>query len=93
VKKKNIQWGITFILLVVLALTNPSEQDFIKFDEEKYGKPPITSFPITLDRKNFLLFSIYTPVFAVESGVTHLGIMGQFIQISMGGMGKPEYLN
>jgi hypothetical protein len=90
VKKKKIQWIITFILLVVLALSNPSEQDYKKFDEEKYGKPLITSFPITLDRKNFFLFSTYTPVFAVENGITHLGIMGHFIQISNGGMGKPE---
>jgi hypothetical protein len=86
VKKKRIQWIITFIILVVLALTNPSEQDYKKFDEEKYGKPPVTSFPITLDRKNFFLFSTYTPVFAVENGITHLGILGCFIQITKDGM-------
>jgi hypothetical protein len=81
---------ITFIVLVVLALTNPSEQDYKKFDEEKYGKPLITSFPITLNRKNFFLFSSYTPVFVVENGNTHLGIMGHFIQISNGGLAKPD---
>jgi short subunit fatty acids transporter len=89
VTKKKIQWIITIMVLLVLALTNPSEQDYKKFDEEKYGKPPITSFPITLDRKNFFFFSTYTPVFVVENGNTHLGIMGHFIQISNGGIGKP----
>jgi hypothetical protein len=86
VKKKKIQWIVTFIILVVLVLTNPSEQDYKRFDVKKYGKPPITDFPSTLDRKNFFLFSTYTPVYGFESGITHLGIMGYFIPIDKGGM-------
>lgn len=79
-------WGVIvfIVLLGLLAFTNPSKKDFVSFFEKEYGKLPKTDLPVGLEKINFLFFSLYTPVVATEHGITHLGILGHFVQISEG---------
>jgi hypothetical protein len=45
-----------------------------------------------IERINFFIFSTYIPVVYSEKGITHLGIMGKFIQISDGQFDYPVWL-
>lgn len=82
----------TTIGLGLLIITNPTKVEYKEFAEEKYGTPPETNLPIDLESINFFVFSAYTPVVAEEYGNTHLGIMGNFIQISDGQFDYPWWL-
>ena len=92
-KKK---WLIVVVMLtgfvVALLLTNPSEADYIRFEQVKYGQRP-EGASIELERINFYIFSTYTPIrFGIEPGVTHLGIFKAFVPISKGQFDYPEWL-
>ncbi|WP_059170438.1 hypothetical protein [Bacillus sp. FJAT-27445] len=89
-KRKRLVFGIVIIIvLVFLALTNPNETDYYK----EFGDPHLDSLYISkLERINFFVFSTYTPYFFTEHGITHLGIMGKFIQISDGQFDYPWWL-
>lgn len=94
---KTRKWFVFGILimgvLIFLALTNPNEKDYYVFTEKKYGKPLEDSLYMSdLERIDFFVFSTYTPIFITEHGITHLGIMGKFIQISDGQFDYPRWL-
>ena len=91
--KRRIFLIVLFILLFgFLSLTNPSESDYNEFALNKYGEPPLTYANVKLERINFIVFSTYTPFYQFENGITHLGIMGKFIQISDGQFDYPWWL-
>jgi hypothetical protein len=85
---------ILFLLpLIVLAvLTNPKNQDYIQFTEAKTGEPFPNTKAVEIERVNFYAFSTYTPMVRNESGMTHLGIFGNFYQISEGQYDYPLWL-
>ena len=91
---KKLKLSISIVVLAVglLVLTNPSESDYFEFTVKEYGEPPRVSSSAKLERINFFVFSTYTPVFQYEKGITHLGIMGTFIQISDGQFDYPFWL-
>ncbi|WP_163102401.1 hypothetical protein [Peribacillus alkalitolerans] len=85
-----------FLLIVFIGFlyfTNPTLQKYKWFSENKYGEIPNNpELPMEIERINFLLFSTFTPIIGLEAGITHLGIMGQFIQISDGQFDYPVWL-
>lgn len=84
---------IILVVLIFLALTNPNERDYYNFTVSEYGEPPHDSLYFSkLERINFIIFSTYTPYFLFENGITHIGIMGKFIQISDGQFDYPLWL-
>ncbi|GAA0342995.1 hypothetical protein GCM10008967_36840 [Bacillus carboniphilus] len=89
------RWKIIAILLLaclcLFLFTNPNTSDYEVFSTDKYGEAP-TDLPLEIERVNFFLFSTYTPVIASEHGITHLGIVGQFFQISDGQFDYPWWL-
>lgn len=91
-KKRWIAGIVLLLLVIVLAVTNPTEQDYNEFSVSKYGEPD-SRIPVEIERINFLLFSTYTPVYLMEKGITHLGICGNFIQISDGQFDYPWWLD
>lgn len=90
--KRRISMLIFVVLVGFLFFTNPTEKDYHLYSEKKYGKPPTLNLPTELERVNFIIFSTYTPKFAFENGITHLGIMGHFFQISDGQFDYPWWL-
>jgi hypothetical protein len=93
-----MNWKRSISLLVILLisaalLTNPAKKDYLLFSEEFFGESlPVHDPDVSVERINFFLFSTYTPVVYEEHGVTHLGIYGQFIQISDGQFDYPWWL-
>ena len=81
----------TFILLIIILFisTNPTTQDYLLYQDWK----EISNPHIQIERKNFYLFSAYTPIVAHEHGMTHLVLMGNFYQISDGQFDYPWWLN
>ena len=57
-KKLVIALSVLLLFLVVLALTNPAEEDYIAFDEAETGLPQLESARIA--EANLLFFSLYT---------------------------------
>ncbi|WP_409270086.1 hypothetical protein V1499_11630 [Neobacillus sp. SCS-31] len=94
--KTRKRWVIGIVIMVVLiflALTNPNEKDYYDFTVNEYGKPPHDSLYFSkIERINFIIFSTFTPYFLYENGVTHIGIMGNFIQVSDGQFDYPRWL-
>ncbi|WP_316568705.1 hypothetical protein [Neobacillus sp. YIM B06451] len=92
--RKRWVFGIVImVVLIFLAFTNPNEKDYYNFIENEYGKSPEDRLYFSeLERINFFVFSTYTPIFITEHGITHLGIMGKFIQISDGQFDYPLWL-
>lgn len=90
------KWSFFIVIFVILfgflALTNPSESDYNEFTVKKYGEPPLAYSHVKLERINFIVFSTYTPFYQFENGITHLGIMGKFIQVSDGQFDYPKWL-
>lgn len=82
--------AMLFLLLFVSIITNPSKQDYLLFSEKQSGVP--TPAEVEIERINFYLFSTYTPFVVYENGITHLGIFGNFIQISDGQFDYPWWL-
>lgn len=70
---------------------NPQTSDYINFTEAASGVS--TPETVKIERINFFVFSTYTPMMYEESGTTHLGVLGQFVQISDGQFDYPEWLN
>src|SRR4051812_49596384 len=93
IMKKRFFFIVIFVILFCyLALTNPSESDYNEFQLKKYGEPPLAYSEVKLEHINFIVFSTYTPYYRYENGITHLGIMGKFIQISDGQFDYPTWL-
>ncbi|RHW38112.1 hypothetical protein D1B31_15155 [Neobacillus notoginsengisoli] len=76
----------------ILAFFNPSEKDFVVYAEEKFPDRPSVAHPDDIEKADLLLFSIYTPIVADEYGVSHLGIMGQFIELSRENLKPPIWM-
>jgi hypothetical protein len=90
--KREIILLVSF-LIGIMILTNPTREDYLQFSEESFGKPSQeVDQNIYIERINFLLFTTFTPVLHQEHGTTHLGIYGQFIQISDGQFDYPWWL-
>ncbi|WP_421385199.1 hypothetical protein ACOJQI_10685 [Bacillus salacetis] len=84
---------IAIVLMGLAIVTNPSKEDYMRFSEKSIGEPfPEEAQNISIERNEFFLFSTYTPVLYKEHGITHLGIYGQFIQISKGQFDYPFWL-
>jgi hypothetical protein len=84
---------MAILLMGAAILTNPTKEDYLQFSEGSFGKPSQEDDQnIYIERINFLLFSTFTPVLHQEHGTTHLGIYGQFIQISEGQFDYPWWL-
>ncbi|WP_019412776.1 hypothetical protein [Paenisporosarcina sp. TG20] len=86
--------GSLLTLLIIAALSNPTEKDYVAFSDKRYGELPASTsnFSVDIETINFVIFSTYTPIVAHEHGITHLGIMGTFIQISEGQFDYPWWL-
>lgn len=69
-----------FVLLAagILAFYNPTKQDYIAFADENLAG----SHPDEIEKTNLVIFSIYTPIVDETYGVSHVGIMGKFIELS-----------
>lgn len=84
--------GIFILCIVILFFfMNPQTSDYINFTEAASGVS--TPETVKIERINFFVFSTYTPMMYEESGTTHLGVLGQFVQISDGQFDYPEWLN
>jgi len=89
-QKKKFIISALFVLIIILCMnTNPTKQEYLQFSG--WSEPP-KSIHIQIERVNFFIFSTYTPIVAHESGITHLGILGNFYQISDGQFDYPRWL-
>ena len=88
-KKKFIINAVLVLIFILFMITNPTKQEYLQFSG--WSEPP-ESIHIQIERVNFFIFSTYTPIVAHESGITHLGIMGHFFQISDGQFDYPWWL-
>ncbi|WP_075618517.1 hypothetical protein [Paenisporosarcina indica] len=88
-KKRYIVSTILVLLIGVSIATNPTKKEYLQSTDWNHI-PTTPSFYI--ERINFYLFSTYTPVVAHEHGITHLGIFGDFYQISDGQFDYPSWL-
>jgi hypothetical protein len=82
---KQVTIVVLLLLLIVAALTNPTKQDYINFDEERTG----IAIPenVRIVKANFYFFSVYAsaPMNTIdEYGIAHLGFMGNFYQVTNG---------
>jgi hypothetical protein len=80
-----ITLSVLLLFLVISALTNPSKEDYITFDEAETGLPQPESARIA--EANFLFFSLYTvaPKNTVdEYGIVYFGFMGHFFKVTDG---------
>ncbi|MBM7578137.1 hypothetical protein [Jeotgalibacillus terrae] len=80
-----IMFSAVTLFLVVSALTNPTPDDYIKFDEAETG----IQIPdnVRIATADFIFFSIYAPSpkdAADKYGAVHLGFMGHFFKMSDG---------
>ncbi|MGB3261996.1 hypothetical protein [Paenisporosarcina sp.] len=91
VKKRYIisAFLVLLLLIVLLIATNPTKQEYLQFNDWEEKQP---SIHVQIERINFYVFSTYTPVVAHEHGMTHLGIIGDFYQISDGQFDYPWWL-
>lgn len=84
-KKLLITLCIVGLILLVSAFTNPSKEDYIRFDEAVTGYTVPDNAKIA--EADLFFFSVYatTPKFAVDDyGIIHLGFMGHFFQVNEG---------
>lgn len=89
-RKKRLIISTLIVLMIIFCMsTNPTKQEYLQFNG--WSESP-KSIHIQIERVNFVLFSTYTPIVAHESGITHLGIVGHFFQISEGQFDYPWWL-
>jgi len=88
-KKRYMISAFLVLLIVLLIATNPTKQEYLQFNDWE-EKP--SSIHVQIERINFYVFSTYTPVVAHEHGMTHLGVFGDFYQISDGQFDYPWWL-
>ncbi|WP_409254254.1 hypothetical protein V1502_10295 [Bacillus sp. SCS-153A] len=89
-QRKRLIIVLLVLLIMAAIITNPTRGDYIEFSEEKVGDSyPEETDEIYNERINFYLFSAYTPVLQGEHGISHLGIFGQFYQLSDGQFDYP----
>ncbi|QOR64967.1 hypothetical protein IM538_14075 [Cytobacillus suaedae] len=84
-KKLVISFSILLIIIIFSTITNPTKEDYIKFDEARTGIPIPEN--VRIAKADFYLFSIYAtaPEFTVdEYGIVHLGVMGHFFKVTGG---------
>lgn len=72
-----------FLLIIISIVTNPTKHDYLQFIEEEIG-PKRENVEIEIKRGNFYVFSTYTPIVRNEHGMTHLGVLNTFFEISDG---------
>lgn len=89
VKKRTLISAILLLIIIIFISTNPTKKDYLLYQDWE----EISSPHFQIERKNFYLFSTYTPIVAHEYGMTHLGLMGNFYQISEGQFDYPWWLN
>lgn len=90
-KKRYIISLLFGALLFCTFLTNPTEQDYLHFIEEKSSIS--TPDSVEREKKNFYIFSTYAPIsHTKEYGIVYLGFMGTFFQISEGQYDYPGWL-
>lgn len=96
-KRRLLLGGLVFILMVVVLLTNPTEQDYIKHADykEEHSRSLDNNLIFEIERINFFFFSTYAPKEKKTEhyGVVHLGFLGQFFQISEGQFDYPWWLD
>ncbi|WP_316568779.1 hypothetical protein [Neobacillus sp. YIM B06451] len=76
--KKIALAAVILLAAGILAFFNPTENDYIAYSNEYM----FDSHPDEIEKTNLLVLSIYTPVIDEKYGISHLGIMGQFIELS-----------
>lgn len=84
-KKLVITISLLILILFISAITSPSKQDFISFDEKNAGVPLPESVRIL--EADFFFFSVYAPTridTIDEYGNVYLGFMGQFFLVKDG---------
>jgi hypothetical protein len=84
-KKLAFTFSVLLLFLIISALTNPTKEDYVKFDEAETGIPMPENARIAV--ADFFFFSVYasTPKDAIdEYGIVYLGFMGQFFQVKDG---------
>jgi hypothetical protein len=89
-KKFTILFLITVILFLVV-LTNPTEEDYLLFSKEDIGLPIPNN--VEIERINFFFYSTYSiQALPHEHGIVHLGFLGNFYKISEGQYDYPKWL-
>ncbi|WP_156324549.1 hypothetical protein [Bacillus sp. FJAT-27245] len=86
--KKIALVAVIIVAAGILAYFNPTEKDYITYSNENL----VDSHPDDIEKTNLLIFSIYTPVLDERYGISHLGIMGQFIELSEENFNVPIWL-
>ncbi|MFC7372458.1 hypothetical protein ACFQPF_12335 [Fictibacillus iocasae] len=82
---------VLFVVAVLAAGTNPTEQDYHAYTEKETGK--ITPESVIVERIDFQVFSTFAPHMPNdEYSIVHLGFMGMFFQISKKMNNYPEWL-
>jgi hypothetical protein len=84
-KKLVFTFSVLLLFIIISAFTNPTKEDYIKFDEAETGIPIPES--VRIAEANFIFFSIYAPApknTIDEYGMAHLGFMGHFLKVTDG---------
>ena len=84
-KQVVLTFSFLLFLLIIVAFTNPTKQDYIRFDEERTGIPIPENVRVV--DANFFFFSVYATApknTFDEYGIAHLGFMGLFFQVTDG---------
>jgi hypothetical protein len=84
-KKLVFTFSVLLLLLIISALTNPTKEDYIKFDEAETGIPIPEN--VRIAEANFFFFSVFAPApknTIDEYGIIHLGFMGHFFKVTNG---------
>ncbi|MGP4078464.1 hypothetical protein ACTWQL_01005 [Pseudalkalibacillus sp. R45] len=83
--------GLIILIIVISILTNPTQKDYLLFNNELTRTQVPTN--VDIERINFFLFSTYAPMSSMgDYGIVHLGFMGKFHQISEGQYDYPWWL-
>lgn len=90
-KNRYLTGGILAFIILLALLTNPSEEQYLRFSEDRYGTIE-TPISMEIERINFLVFTAYTPIYFNEHGITHIGAFSTFFQISDGQFDYPMWL-
>lgn len=80
-----IALGALLLFMALAYFTNPSKEDYLRYDQENTG----ISIPenVHISESDFLFFSIFasSPENTIdEFGKVHIGFMGFFLQVSDG---------
>jgi hypothetical protein len=90
-KKKIVIPSILLILIILAMISNPTKDAYLTFSEKETGVA--TPEEVEIEHINFVLFSTFAPKGPMDHyGIVHLGLYGQFFQISEGQFDYPWWL-